>query len=166
MKGYVDPVWQAALATDEKNMSKKTEREIHLDNYHPEVISALRYIGVRLSPQIPCSATCEASKKTAEDWMSVGRFYGMQQEMEDMLEILSWPMEWSVLHGIAEIKTPLFKVSTNSMATLEKYTVRFNGTKYPEGAPAGLTFPYRKPTVNKITEHKIFKRAEQDIPLD
>lgn len=163
MAGYVDPVWQAADNSTPESIGRRTSHEIYLDNYYPEVISALRYIGVRLSPQIPCSATCEASKQTAEAWMDVGRFYGMEQEMDDMLEILSWPMEWSVLHGVAEIKTPLFKVSTNSCASLEKYTVQFAGTTYPEEGPPALTFPYRKPTGKKITEHKSFKRAEEEV---
>ena len=32
------------------------------------------------------------------------------------MEILSWPVEWSVLHGIAEIKTPIFRVISRSDA--------------------------------------------------
>lgn len=166
MSGYVDPVWQAAENTPEEFMGRKEPNLIYLDKYYPEVLSVLRYIGVRLSPQIPCSATCEASKKTADQWMAVAEAHGFKNEVDDMLELLSWPMEWSVLHGIAEIKTPLFRVSTNSTPSLEKYTVQFAGTTYPEEAPPALTFPYRKPKVNKITESKIFKRAEEQIKTD
>lgn len=166
MSGYVDPVWQAAENTPEENMGRRDSHNIYLENYYPEVISALRYIGVRLSPQIPCSVTCEASKKTAQQWMAVAEAHGFKQEVDDMLEILSWPMEWSVLHGIAEIKTPLFRVSTNSTPSLEKYTVQFAGTTFPDEAPPALTFPYRKPKVNKITESKIFRRAEEQIKVD
>jgi hypothetical protein len=166
MAGYVDPVWQAANNTPAENIGRRDSNSIYLETYYPEVLSVLRYIGVRLSPQIPCSSTCAASKKTAEQWMGVAESYGFKQEVDDMMELLSWPMEWSVLHGIAEIKTPLFRVSTNSVPSLEKYKVQFAGKTFPDEAPPALTFPYRKPKVNKITESKVFKRAEEQINLD
>ncbi len=36
--------------------------------------------------------------------------------MDRLLEILSWPVEWSVLHGIAAVKAPVLKVSTRARA--------------------------------------------------
>ena len=65
--------------------------------------------------------------------------------MDWLLEILSWPIEWSALHGIAEIKTPVLKASTRTDAAPCKYTVRRQGDNYPLEGIRGLNFPYRLP---------------------
>ena len=160
--GYYDPVWQAAAASDTKAVKQSDERFLRIAAY-PEVLSLLRYIGIRLTPQIPCSGTCEPSRQTGQEWLSLGRDQGLGEEVERLLEVLSWPMEWTCLHGIAEIRTPLFKVSTNSMPTFEKYTVQVVGTGYPELAPTGLAFPYHRPEGVMLTHSPSFERAEQQI---
>jgi hypothetical protein len=58
-------------------------------------------------------------------------------------EILSWPAEWSSLHGIAEIRTPILKISTNTDAVDTTCVVRFLGSGYPEEGAFGLAFPYQ-----------------------
>jgi hypothetical protein len=67
---------------------------------------------------------------------------GFKEEMEWLRQILSWPVEWSALHGIAEIKTPLLKICTKTDATAGKSTVRWVGESYPEEGAQGLCFPY------------------------
>ena len=44
--------------------------------------------------------------------------------MQALREILNFPLEWSSLHGIAEIINPIFKISTRSDATKYRYTIR------------------------------------------
>jgi len=51
-------------------------------------------------------------------------------------------MEWSSLHGIAEVRTPVFKIAFDTDATARPYRVQLRGTKYPEDAERGLRFPY------------------------
>lgn len=165
VQGYNDPIWQIAMNTPEKDVLLRDEKFIRLKAY-PEVLSLLRYNGPRFTFHIPCSTTCESSKKIADDWVAVARQHGYDEEVEALYEVLSWPMEWSVLHGIAEIKTPVFKVVTNSVPSKEKYTVQIEGTRYPEHAARGLNFPFREPKGVKVTESKAFERAERDIRTD
>jgi hypothetical protein len=84
-----------------------------------------------------------------------------------MTEILSWPVEWSALHGIAEIKTPILKVSTYTDSTAKKHIVRFNGIRYPSEGIVGLRFPYKIPRNHTgITNSASFlKGIEQPIAL-
>jgi hypothetical protein len=79
--------------------------------------------------------------------------------MDWLLEILSWPVEWSALHGIAEIKTPVLKVCTRTDATPSKYVVRRQGDAYPEEGAKGLTFAYRLPRRPLLTQSMTFHRG-------
>ena len=44
--------------------------------------------------------------------------------MKSLYEILDWQLEWSALHGIAEIKNSLFKISTRTDATPSRYSIK------------------------------------------
>jgi hypothetical protein len=79
--------------------------------------------------------------------------------MDWMLQILDWPVEWSALHGIAEIKTPILKVSTCTDATPCKYTVRYKGRSTPPEAAQGLRFPFLMSSSPVVTESAGFKRG-------
>ncbi|QWK20802.1 hypothetical protein [Thermus antranikianii] len=128
-------------------------RLLHLKGHYPEVLPVLRYIGVRLVPHIPHSLRCEASRRMAQDWMALAREEGLGEEVDWAYEMLGWAMEWSVLHGIAEVRTPYFKVATNSIASKEKWTVRLEGN-VPEDAPRGLSYPYRAPAKHSRTTQR------------
>jgi hypothetical protein len=58
---------------------------------------------------------------------------------------MQWPVEWSALHGIAEIKTPIVKLSTRTDATPEKLILRYHGERYPQEGAHGVRFPYAVP---------------------
>jgi hypothetical protein len=62
-----------------------------------------------------------------------------------MAEILNWPVEWTALHGIGEIRTPILRACFATDATADKLTVQWEGTRYPEEGATGIAFPYRKP---------------------
>jgi len=74
-------------------------------------------------------------------------------------EILSWPVELTALHGIAEIKTPLFKISTNAGIIGVKHSVRWLGQSFPVEGARGLVFPYRAPERLMISQSEGFKRG-------
>jgi len=57
-------------------------------------------------------------------------------------ELLSGPLEWSALHGIAEIRTFLAKVATRTDATRNELTVRVNGIRPMISDVPGKRFPY------------------------
>lgn len=118
-----------------------------------------RALGVRAVNHFPCRSDCEASIELAEEFLNIGRNEGYSTQVDWLLEILSWPVEWSALHGIAEIKTPVLKIATNTDATYEKYIVRRQGTSYPEDGAQGLSFPYEQPRQMPITDSESFKRG-------
>jgi hypothetical protein len=140
VEGHVDTTWPMAYATVNGSEQNGTCIEV---NGNPHANILWRWMGVRSVPHLPCRFDCEATIKFGEDLHSVGRKAGYNREMDDLLEILSWPVEWSALHGIAEIRTPILKVCTRTDATSTKYVVRRLGVSYPEEGAVGLDFPYR-----------------------
>jgi hypothetical protein len=148
---FKDLVWPMVGMPDTKTVELKNKE------WYVKCNTLLHWLGVRLTPHLPCSFTCEASKDLAQQMFDVGVDTGYGEEMLWTEEMLGWPAEWSILHGIAEIKTPLLKISTRSDTTADRYTVRLYSDQYPKGAPYGTEFPYKqreKPLVSLTTRHK------------
>jgi hypothetical protein len=101
----------------------------------------LRWLGVRSTPHLPCSFSCEATTGFFREFWSG---HENTEEYNWLCEMLSWPAEWSALHGVARIKTPICEISTRTDSTGERYTVRKLGESYPAEGAAGLVFPYRR----------------------
>ena len=116
-----------------------------------------RWIGVRAVPHLPCHFDCVETVKLAERLLAVAERGGFAEEVQWIKEILSWPVEWSALHGIAEVKTPILKISTRTDATASKFVVRWRGTGYPQGGGTGLRFPYQASTKRFMTEGRGFQ---------
>jgi SAM-dependent methyltransferase len=91
--------------------------------------------------------------------MALGREIGYRTEMDWIEEILSWPVSWSALHGIAEVKTPILKASTRSDATAREFVVRRHGHRTPAEAATGLRFPFRSPERTGVTHSMSFQRG-------
>jgi hypothetical protein len=120
----------------------------------------LRWLGVRLIPHMPCGFNCKASFEQMKMFALIGKEHGFTKEIAWAEEILSWPIEWSALHGIAEIKTPILKIATRTDYSSAKKTIRLEGSSYPLEGASGNIFPYQRPeTVKSITLHKSFKKA-------
>ncbi len=139
--GGTDPTWMMACTTDEVQRSGNTVTVTGSDNAN----ILWRWLGLRAVAHLPCSFACPETAQIGERMLALGHEAGFVQEMESLCEVLSWSAEYSALHGIAEIKTPILRVATRTDATAEKYVVRRPGTGYPEGSPPGLRFPYRAP---------------------
>lgn len=155
--GLVDTTWPMALGTVSGSDPDVTCVNLRAT---PETSNILwRWMGVRAVPHLPCSFSCQATVAIAEEFASVGRRHGFSEEMDWMLDVLRWPVEWSALHGIAEIKTPVLKVSTRTDATPCKYTVRYEGSAVPAEAARGLRFPFLLPSLPLLTESLGFKRG-------
>ena len=57
----------------------------------------------------------------------------MNPDLRKIMEaLLSMPMSWNVLHGVAEIRTPIFWVITGSVPAAEKYSVWVKGEFIPK----------------------------------
>ncbi|MGA9770746.1 MAG: HEXXH motif-containing putative peptide modification protein [Blastocatellia bacterium] len=150
-----DTTWPMALNT----LGSDTDSTI-LEIAGPPATNMLwRSLGVRAVNHFPCRVDCKATIELAEEFLNAGRNAGYSTQFDWLLEILSWPAEWSALHGIAEIKTPVLKIATDTDATYEKYIVRRQGTSYPEVGAQGLSFPYRPPGQMPVTDSESFKRG-------
>lgn len=118
-----------------------------------------RWMGVRAVTHLPCSFNCPETVKVANMFRQVAndREFGKWMDLAD--EILSWPIEWSALHGIAEIKTPILKVSSRTDLTAEKYVVQREGSSYPLEGASGISFPYQNRQRVAVTKGAAHARA-------
>lgn len=159
---YRDTSWPMAVRTI--GTASDDVYEIDIKNTHLNCNILWHWLGIRLTMHLPCSFTCEPTIKLVNDIIQCGNDNGFVEQLDWVQEILSWPVEWSALHGIAEIKTPILKVSTRTDATSDKYVIRYHGDNYPVEGATGVVFPYKKSGINLVTEGKAFKRAF-DVPL-
>jgi hypothetical protein len=125
----------------------------------PEANILWRWMGVRAVPHLPCRFDCQATIDLARQFLVIGRESGFREEMNWLVEILDWPVEWTALHGIAEIRTPILKVSTRTDATPIKYSVRRPAETYPAEGARGLGFPYQTPKRPRLTTSMSFRRG-------
>jgi hypothetical protein len=139
-EGLVDTTWPMALrSTPAAAHDGATTLEV---SGPPEANILWRWMGLRAAPHLPCRFDCAETVALGRTLMDVGRRAGYGEEMDWLLAILDWPVEWSALHGIAEIKTPILKVSTRTDATAVRYVVRRRGSGYPREGGRGGAFPY------------------------
>ncbi len=153
-KGMVDPTWPMAVAS-----AGADEETRHVEIGGPPEVNILwRWMGVRAVAHLPCRSDCDASVELGRRMLAVGREAGFEEEVDWLLEILSWPLEWSALHGIAEVKTPVLKVTTMTDATPYEYVVRRAGTRFPREGARGLEFPYRA-SRRALSSSRAFERG-------
>ncbi len=163
---YLDTTWPMAInggyalrqdsdaLFDDVNL-----RTVKVEGYD-ECNILLRWLGVRAVAHLPCAFNCPETVKVADEFAQVGSDHGFRAAVDWISEMLSWPIEWSALHGIAEIKTPILKISSRTDMTAEKYVVRREGSSYPVEGSDGLIFPYRKAAGQvELTKTPAFARA-------
>ena len=157
----MDTTWPMAVATVGETNG---EHELTVAG-PPEGNILWRWMGARAVPHLPCRFDCAATVGLGRRLMEIGREGGHAEAMSWLGDILRWPVEWSALHGIAEVKTPVLKVSTRTDATPVKYVVRREGDRYPTEGARGLVFPYRVPTRRRVTESRGFRRGlDEAVP--
>lgn len=154
-KAMVDTSWPMAAAS-----APVLNRKIEIGAETPFQANILwRWMGVRAVPHLPCSFHCASTVEFADKLMMVGREEGFDAEMDWLEEILEWPVEWSALHGIAEVKTPVLKASTRTDATAHKFVVRKLGSRVPAEAATGLIFPFKQASHRKATASSAFEKG-------
>ena len=136
-EGWTDPWWPlavrsaAALGTPAKghriDLPEGTSRQL--------VLRALHLPAVWFEP---CTLVCPAAAERA------GRLREamLPGELACVDAVAGWSVAWSGLHGIAELKTPVFKRIEPTDPTAENLVVRLRGRDVPEGAARGVRFPY------------------------
>jgi hypothetical protein len=158
----VDTIWRMAanlLEGEEAANVREEATNVREVSGPPHTNVLWRSLGLRAVNHSPCRFDCEATVELAGEFLEAGRSGGYSTQVGWLLEILSWPVEWSALHGIAEIKTPVLKMVTNTDATAEKYVVRRKAASYPEEGAQGLGFPYERPGRLPVTDSEGFKRG-------
>jgi hypothetical protein len=101
-----------------------------------------RWHGVRSVSHLPCAFDCRPSIDLGERALD-GMAAKWPEEAAWMREILSWPVKWTALHGIAEITTPIHRASVPTDATDNLLEVRYLGTGYPAEGVRGVAFPHQ-----------------------
>lgn len=154
-RGYFDPVWQQAENTQKPllknrkdftnakgNIEKKLIRVRESEQEFYKISTALRYVGGRLVPFFPRSLDDVDSLKFANEWIQVARD-AKADGVDDILDILRLPYEWSCNKGIAIVNTPVFKVVTGSVPCYPEHVIQQENSFYPEEALTGLKFPWK-----------------------
>ncbi|UGY02539.1 hypothetical protein [Bradyrhizobium quebecense] len=139
----------------------------------PENNMLLRWLGIRPVFHLPCSLECDATYQVANEIKRVAKVIGEQSALDNLYEILSWPVQWSALHGIAEIETPVTRICARTDATARKHIVRLSGVEdMVAGAAYGNRFPFKpRPVRNANTVGaapapiRAVKRASDDHAL-
>lgn len=112
------------------------------DSPHPEDHQLLHLIGLSWWPTpLHCSSDLETLR-----WLGDRQQLANEQfpdELQWLQEFLAMPMEWSALHGIAELKTPLFRCMHDTISTAEKHRFLFRGHHLPAESARGLGHPYQ-----------------------
>lgn len=153
-RSLVDTSW--AMALNSESVSQSADCVVIKDvDWRANIL--WRWMGVRPVFHLPCSFNCPSTIRMGAKLIEIGESHGYKQEMQWLKEILRWPVEWSALHGIAEIKTPILKVSTRTDATAFKIRVQVHGSKYPDEGAQGLSFPYN--SENAFTASANYRRG-------
>lgn len=95
----------------------------------------LRWLGIRLVPHLPCAWTCEPSVRMANQMYDLAKKLGLHEQADAALRILAWPMEYSTLHGVCEVVTPVLKFMASSDYYPTKRVVKRDGVFNPIEAP-------------------------------
>jgi hypothetical protein len=153
--GMFDPIWQQAgnsldssikknvrLIQDDNNKDKEHVIRFRAEGEYYKTLSVFRYLGVRFISHIPCSFNCDASVEVANNWIQLAQDINAVG-LKEALEVMSLPFEWSCLKGIAEVNTPVFKISTASVPCYPTHTIQQESDVYPEEAPKGIQFPWK-----------------------
>lgn len=138
--------------------------DAQLEPLHTNIL--LRWAGVRAVPHLPCSHSCRPTAELGRKMMRVGRAAGFLDETAWIEQMLSWPVEWSALHGIAELRTPVFKVVTRTDRAPAVRTVRRRGRSYPCEGARGNRFPYTDAHAGVRTPDQSIAPAADELARD
>lgn len=122
--GYIDTIWHQALNTGYKaKTGKNGNHSISLKGY-PECVALQRYWGVRVSFHLPCSFTCEETKKLAAVYFDQINSID-KNAASALMEILSLPAYWDAHRGVAVVTTPHYTGMTSSVPCAKIHTVYY-----------------------------------------
>ena len=95
----------------------------------------LRGIGLDVLGHEPCSISCPRERALAGERLDAAARAGVVG-LDELLEVLGWSAEWTALHGMAEITTPVFRAVHPTAYTCGLRRARFHGTVPAGSRPA------------------------------
>ncbi|MDG2534132.1 hypothetical protein P6144_10770 [Sphingomonas sp. HITSZ_GF] len=136
----VDPLWMLAQAEPEARRFDEG-RGLGVAG-HWASNPMLAAIGISIGQHWPSGFDCPAATARGQALLDAAAAHGREEAANWLREILSWPVSWTALHGIAEIKTPVFRAIRTTPWTAARHTIERQGSAMPEGAARGLGFPF------------------------
>lgn len=138
-----DPMFEQAANTADHTIEPSTTRNpvttIAVDG-HPWCNILLRYEGIRAVSWLPCSFRCSASVSKAQEWVSAAIWSGdvhRIQMVEDLERILSIPLTWRCIGGMAFIESKYFLLIGNSFAS--PYLTQIQWRSFNRVNPSSMT---------------------------
>jgi hypothetical protein len=153
-----DPISLAAFGDDARPGTRTVDRPIAAN-------LLLRRLGLWPLTHAPCRLDCARSGAMVEACLNAPTSEEDRVALQDLAEILAWPLSWSMLHGIAELKLPVLKAIHDTDATASMYRIDVVSDRRPRDTPHGLDHPYLAPARRSVTGSPAFARG-LDNPLD
>lgn len=125
-----------------------------------------RSLGFYTTPMTPCSLHCHAAQEYALKFLKIGHEAGYSDEMEWLIEVFSWPVLWTALHGIAELKSPLIKVVYPTDIYCRKASIGLTGSFFPAEGAYGIHFPFREKPGKTYSGSRAFQSGITYISQD
>lgn len=151
---WIDTTWPMALASGvDEAASVKHSAFDRVVAGPPSCNILLRWLGIRAVHHLPCRFDCEGTAEAADAIAAVAADAGFAEEFDHLGEMLRWPVEWTALHGVAIVKTPVVTITTTTDATAGRLRVRRFGSVWPEQGATGTRFPFREPQRSRRRLH-------------
>ena len=111
----------------------------------------LRHIGIRGVFHLPCNVNCEASADIGAKIIGIMMHTeGLMKSAEWLQQLLVMPMEWTSLHGVAMVVTPILKTIYASDPLPVKATLRLESEIYPKYGASGNKFPFQNVVTSRL----------------
>jgi hypothetical protein len=147
LRPWADPWWPLAerTASEQPAGDGRTVDESACDIGLPAHSSRalLRAaLGLPTVGYVPCSLLCPHAREHERLVAAALEHETADRAIARLDQIATWPVLWSGLHGIAEIKTPVLKLIQPTDPTVDNLRVRLAGESGIEGAALGVRFPF------------------------
>lgn len=142
--------------------------ESSIISWSPYCNILLRWLGLRLVSHLPCSFNCVDTAAIGRSYVQLAYDLGHRTTIDALYDILSWPIEWTGLHGIGILTTPVCRVTFRTDMLDKKHTVKLHSDHRPEQNVSGLDFPLhkiRKPNANGFYSESS-QRVSHNLILD
>jgi len=113
----------------------------------------LRHVVIRVVFHLPCSVDCRPSVKRGQEILELMDKNKLNREMNWLRDLLSMPMQWTSLHGIAMVVTPVLKTTYASDALAHKVILNLHSNDYPRYGASGNQFPFSNVIPLKFNKH-------------